>query len=275
MRRSTLLLGMGDDGQTSLPEEVSYEAESETLFAAMSVEPDATRKGHIDDLIAALKTASVWSTLDYLRVYAAADTQAASLNWKNPGTYNATLVNSPTFTADRGYAGNGTTSYIDSNFNPSTAGGQYAQDSAHIGVWVRDDIANNAHCIGSYLTTSTRRTQINPRTAGNTLAWAINRAAAPETPANSAGSGHFVTRRSASNASAVFRNATSVATSIGASDALANLNIYELCSNGNGTPVSHTARQLAAAHVGASLTDQKITDFYNALSAYLTAVGAT
>ena len=41
----------------------------------------------------------------YFYMYAAADSQAAKINWINPGTYNATEVNSPTFTADRGFTG--------------------------------------------------------------------------------------------------------------------------------------------------------------------------
>lgn len=39
----------------------------------------------------------------------------ARINWKNPGTRTATLVNSPTFTSLQGFSGNGTSSYIDTN----------------------------------------------------------------------------------------------------------------------------------------------------------------
>lgn len=84
-----------------------------------------------DDLIRRLKLGGVWSLLDTLYILAAADATAALINVRNPGVFDLTAVNSPTFTVDRGYTGDGVTSYLDSNFSPSTAGGQFSQNSAH------------------------------------------------------------------------------------------------------------------------------------------------
>ena len=60
------------------------------------------------------------------------------------GTLTASLVNSPTFTTDRGFTGNGSTSYLDSGYNVSTGGGVYAQDSAHMGVYVLNNINDSS-----------------------------------------------------------------------------------------------------------------------------------
>ena len=49
--------------------------------------------------------------MEGLWVTAAADAQAGRQNWVQDA-YNLTTVKSPTFTADRGYQGNGTTSYL-------------------------------------------------------------------------------------------------------------------------------------------------------------------
>lgn len=114
----------------------SFTAEAQTLFSRMSSAPDATRKGHIDTLIRSLKSAGVWSKLDLLYIMAAHDAQSARLNWVQDA-YNCSEVNSPAFTVNRGYTGNGSSSYLDTGFNPATAvGKKIGQDTLHMSVWV-------------------------------------------------------------------------------------------------------------------------------------------
>jgi hypothetical protein len=113
------------------------EAETTTLLAAMSSQPDATRTTAINTLIAALKTAGIWAKLDVLYILAAHDAQAARLNWKTPASFTATAVNTPTFTTDRGYNGNGSTSYLTTGFTPSTHATQMTQNSASVFAWNR------------------------------------------------------------------------------------------------------------------------------------------
>jgi hypothetical protein len=79
-------------------------SEASTYVAAMSVQPDITRKAAIDTLIGSLKSAGIWTTIDVLSLFAAHDSQAAVLNAKDP-TKVWTPVNSPTFTVDRGFTG--------------------------------------------------------------------------------------------------------------------------------------------------------------------------
>src|SRR5262252_6152224 len=74
----------------------AYDSASLAIFAAFSTPPDTTRKGVIDTCVRALKSAGVWTKLDVLYLFAAADSQAARVNWKNPGTYDGTATNSPT-----------------------------------------------------------------------------------------------------------------------------------------------------------------------------------
>jgi hypothetical protein len=90
----------------------TYHTEAQALFAQISSQPDATRKGVINTLIGSMKSASIWTKFDFLYVLAAHDSQTAGLNWINPGTSTLTPTNSPTFTADRGYQGNGSNAYL-------------------------------------------------------------------------------------------------------------------------------------------------------------------
>ncbi len=95
--------------------------------------PSAGQQAKQNQLIIDLKTAGVWDKLDVFYVYANDSGQNFStLNWKNPNVFQGSLINSPTFTTNQGFAGNGTTSYISHNYNPATQGAQYQLNSASI-----------------------------------------------------------------------------------------------------------------------------------------------
>lgn len=96
-------------------------SEASALVGRFTADPGATRRGQIDTLIGALKTAGVWSKIDVLQVYAAHDAQASLLNWKS-ASYTASSPAMPTFTADRGYAGNGATMYLDAGLANNATG---------------------------------------------------------------------------------------------------------------------------------------------------------
>lgn len=121
-------------------------AETDALIARMSVAPSSARKTVIDNLIGALKTAGVWAKLDVLQIYAAHDQQAALLNWIANAS-NATAVASPSWIADRHFAGNGTSSYIDTGFNPSLSS-LSAQNDATLGYWSNASVSALAYTLG-------------------------------------------------------------------------------------------------------------------------------
>lgn len=85
-----------------------YEAEAEALFARFTTPATGARKALINDAIKAFKDGGLWSKFDWLYMMAAETSQAARLNWVS-STYAASLTarNSPAFTADRGYKGDG------------------------------------------------------------------------------------------------------------------------------------------------------------------------
>lgn len=80
-------------------------------------------------LLSSLKTAGVWSKLDTFANFATnGSSNFALIDWKRLTQYTA--VNSPTFTTNQGFNGNGTSSYIDTNFNAVTQGVNYVQNNA-------------------------------------------------------------------------------------------------------------------------------------------------
>jgi hypothetical protein len=93
--------------------------------------PTTTTQQKQNKLLKSMKADGVWAKLDVFYVFAQDGGSAfGTLNWKNPNANQSTLVNSPTFVSNGGFTGNGTSSYIDTNFNPSTQGVQYTQNNA-------------------------------------------------------------------------------------------------------------------------------------------------
>lgn len=245
-----------------------YSTEAQAVFAAMTTPPDATRKGLIDACISGLKTDGVWTLLDALQVYAAADSQAARVDWKLPSRV-ATLTNAPTFTTDRGYLTDGTSNFVDTLFNPST-GTNFLQNSAMFGVWSRTSGSLTGSGTGWF--DGTRGTTINPRsTSGIVYRITCATATTTTTPAIADGSGFFSINRDSSTTSQSYRNGSAVTPSgTGTSGVIANATL----KMGAISASSFHAREWAAMAAGGNLTATQHLALYNRLQTYMTAVGA-
>ena len=242
-----------------------YDSAASSLFARMSSEPSATRKGHINTLISALKTAGIWTKLDVLYILAAHDAQAARLNWK-ADAYNLTAVNSPTFTTDRGYAGDGSTSYLDTGWDAATNGAQFTQNSATIFGWSRTAGQNNGFWLGTGTALSIA---LRPRSTADALRYYVNAASLTDV-ANTDGSGLLAASRSGANATQSYRNGNSIGSAGSvASGALSSVDVNIGRCNSTFNPA-----QCAAMGLGANLNATEHAALYTALNTYLTAVGA-
>lgn len=246
-----------------------YIAESVAYFAAMSSAPDATRKTALNTLIAALKTAGVWAKLDALYIMAAHDAQAARVNALDPASV-ATVNGTLTFTTDRGYAGNGSTGYLNTGWNPTTASSpKYTQNSAHMGVWNRT-VSGNGTDVGI-----TNYALIRSNYFGTARTY-TNQNGVIDIPAG--GVGHFLWTRRTSTSVEGYKNATSGVTSGFGSSAIINAPFLIAAANshttGGVTAADFSGNQLPFVHWGAQLSAGEITALYNALDTYKTAVGA-
>ncbi len=237
------------------------------LIARMSPAPDAAREILIRALVTSLIADGVWARLDCLYVTAAAASQPARLNWISPN-YDLTAVNTPTFTVDRGYTGDGASSYLTSSYAPFSGGTKYVQDSACMGVW-----------IGTEQTGSTLRDiaisargNLNSRNS-TVMAGSINTSTAPTVtlPANTS-----IGFSGWSRESSVLTRFYKTGIQRGADNATASIALV------SGTAVmlaataasGFTTRRTQAGYFGASLTATQELAFYNAMQTYMTAIGA-
>lgn len=243
---------------------VSYAEEAEALFARFTTPPTTARKGLINDLVVQLIDAGVWSKLDAFYVMAAADSQAARLNWIGD-IFNLTPVSAPTFTVDRDYQGDGSTSYLSPGFNPATAvSPKFVRDSASLGVYSRTD-ANTQQPIGN------SSCVIVPRSTADGVC-RVNNSGTATTGAGGQSPtsiGFFNAIRSASNAERLRRNNTTIASSTAASSSVANDEITILKRS-----TTFSTLRVAAAWIGAAMSDVESDALNGAVSTYLQAVGA-
>lgn len=250
-----------------------YDPDAEALFARFTTPPTDERKGIINTLIVALKTAGVWSKLDALYLMAAHDAQAARRNWVQDA-YNLSAINGPTFTQDRGYAGNGSSSYLNTGFIPAAVGGEFTLDSAHYGVWSRtNDIQNGGSDIGSRVSTSAAQTMLFSRRNANVAVFRINQQVVAD-GTNDDSSGHIIVQRSDATTNQLFRNGEQVSSKTAGSQSLSSYEILISCFNSGGSPDSFSSRQYASATIGAALSPQELIDYHAAIETHLTAIGA-
>lgn len=251
------------------------EPETTALLARMTVQPDATRKTVINTLIKSLKDNGIWNVLDVLYILASHDAQAAQMNWK-AATFPLTPMLTPTFTVDRGYDFNGTTQYLRTGFVPSTNGVQFKVNDASAFIWCRENIAGGSGVIslGAQGASSVRQMKINPRHTSGQYFYSLNADANVQhgTVTDSTGLTHI--NRVVSTTVEVYKNGISGGTATSTSSNVPAVEVDIGALNANGTITGFDSKQIAAVGLGGSLDATKALALYNALQAYMTAVGA-
>lgn len=243
----------------------SCTAASQSLFVRMTTPPTPLRQVAINNLISTLIIGGVWGDLDALYVFAAADSQAALLNWKS-ASYTATN-NGASFTADEGYTGNASSAYLDTGYGPGDD--QFAQDDHSFGRFVR-----TAGTTGVEVGVS----NVGAGNAAFQIAGAITKDGLFSASKSWGGgrSGSFLVSRSSGTAYDAYRSSVSLGSNAEASLAVTSFGpFFILAERDNaGSAGSFTDAQVSAAHFGKSLTSGQAIILQDALQAYMTEIGA-
>jgi hypothetical protein len=232
----------------------------------------AGRKIIVDNLIVSLKADSLWTKLDRLWLFAAEDEPSALTDLV--GLDLATAVSSPSFVADEGYTGNGSTSYIDSNFNPSTASSpKFVQDSAAIGIYDRTDRTGADLTIMMGIRGAAAAELFPLSDAGPSGRFEMNGGGTPFTESNANAKGSYLVSRTASDLTTAYKNGASLGTDTAASVGVANLDFF-ICSGNNGSAFLPATDQAAGAWIGEGFDATTAANFATHINTYMTAVGA-
>jgi hypothetical protein len=226
-----------------------------------------------DALIAGLKTDSLWSTIDVLHIPAGSATQAdALLNWKS-SSYNLSITGSLTYTTGRNFSGFTTSNYLSDGFVPSSAGGNFVQNSATFGVYSLGDGASSNTAMGGTGASSTNYCQIVLKDGSNRVSGISNSSSSQTVGSTNSlftAVGLTTNSRTASNVITLYRNSTSQATGSTASTGNSAVQLYIGCLNSNGTAINADTNLVLAADVKASgWTGTQVSNFYSRLNTYL------
>ena len=249
-----------------------YQPESISLFARFTGAPATARKRVIDNLILGLKNAGIWTELDALWITAAHDTQASTLNWKST-SFTLADVNAPTFTADRGVLGNGTTSYRTTSYTPSSSGVKYVLNSGTMFFYTRTDNVSTGIEMGARAA-GTQRVEINSKFTDNLFYAAINNAGGAGYMTVNPGDtlGLFAVRRFNSTSVKGYKDGAEITNASTTSTSLPNIAAFFGALNSSGVAVNFSTRQLACGGFGSGNINQEV--LYTLIQAYMTAVGA-
>lgn len=240
---------------------------------------NASYQAAYQTLICNLVTQGVWAKLDFFYMFATTNTTTALLNMVST-SFSGTANGSPSFTADRGYTGvdASTTVYIDTGFNASTAGGNYAQNSRHISVWSNTNTTSGASggfVMGISNSASTILDTIAVKYTDGNAYFRMSDSATGVT--NTVSTGHYVANRSGASATQGYKNASSVFTGSASSSALINGNHFILAFNsispGIG-PAFGSAIQNMASTGGGSLSAGDITNLCHETNTYLNTIAS-
>lgn len=240
-----------------------YDPAATALFARFTTPPTTARKALINDLIVSLKDGGVWDKLDVLWLIGA-DSQASTRNWVQDA-FNLSAVNSPSFLADRRFASDGSTSYLETGFNLSSASGRkYMLNSAAIGVWCYTDGQSGVVDAG------TTNSIILPRNASD-LALARANTTTNTSRSNTSAIGLTQVSRTSASDQAIMSPDGGYNNAVISSTAVDNLNMRFLGRSGT---VQYAPHLQSGGFVSSGLTEANMNTLRSVFITYLTAIGA-
>lgn len=218
--------------------------------------PSASQQTLQNQLVVDLKTAGVWSKLDTFAVLATdGDSDFALIDWKRLTQYTA--FNSPTFTTNGGFTGNGTSSYIDTNYDASINAVNYSLNDACRFYWVDNRAAGNweDNLAGRAISGNNNSTLIRINSETTSMNAAVDLRVDGFKSLNRTSSTNL---EIINNTTQFSRTATSVQVASGNQVFLRAVTGYN-------------ASRFRIYGMGASLVSEN-TDFYNALNTYITSL---
>jgi len=205
-----------------------YDADAQLYFDELTGVVSNDVKTLVNNLVVTLKADNNWQYIDHLPLLNMPNEQNAMVNLKSPSDLLMVNYNSCVHTPYIGIQGNGTNAYIDTNYNPSTYGGNYQLNSAAYGAGVVTNINDNKTIMGS--TSASGYSYIYPRYLGNAI-FSLTQIS-DSTVATATNNGDYLSMRTDSGTLLGYKDGTLLNTfSISITGGIENKNFYLLCNN--------------------------------------------
>jgi len=248
-------------------------AEYRAVYDSWTNKPSTADSAKYNTWVLSKIADGTWAKKDVLynfAVHTNADGEAL-VNWKNPGTHDATLVNAPAFVAYEGFTGDGVSAYINSNWNPTSHGVNYTFNNASVGVYSRIDANGGYVDIGGRTSGTANSVYFYTKNGGEFRCRFHEADLTGFATADSLGM-HIATRIDANN-KRYYKNNVYLGNVVAAVNTFPNADYYILAMNTGAGANTFSPRQLSMAFCGASLDLAEITILTNAFEAYMDSQG--
>lgn len=234
-----------------------------------------TRASLVSAFVDTLRTIGWWSVMDDAALLVAENAGQALVTLKRRALMTA--VNTPTFTADTGYAFNGTTQYINTGFIPGTHAQYMTGGSARLELYERTNVGSTSMAMGCGGAVN-NALWLRPRNAADATLAAVGSASTTFTGSVTDSRGyHAASKSSAVNPADISAqyndthrtpvSATTLATLQALSIYIGGRNVADALSSGRASTIGY-------AGWGAAITDAQGTAVRAAVQTFMTAVGA-
>jgi hypothetical protein len=224
----------------------------------------------LDDLIHGLKDDGNWQLLDRLWIFATEHKDNAQVSIVNPWSTRITEVNNPTWTKLLGYQGDGSSSYLNSNFNPYTQAVNYKTSNASFGVYSQSNVAANGNVdIGGVDSSGIRAIYQDSQNALGQVSVNINDNGG-EFAAISNSLSLICTQRISSNTIYTYQRGLRFGTISYTVAGIPNIIVNILSYNNDGSPSLFGTRAVSLVYLGGAM-DQFL--FYHRIQTFATKIG--
>jgi hypothetical protein len=223
--------------------------------------PDASLQYKQNAYARACRAAGLFERWRVKYVTACHDRDFAKINWMNPGTYNCTENGTLVFTANVGFASNGTTGYLNTGWRPLLDGGSlYTLNDAGVAWYVENNRGAAEIDFGVRQNVNLQRLFGVSRDASDTKIGSINQNASTLTTSSTNSIGRHLLERTASNAIRISKDGVSESTGTGVSTSLFGGNMFICAINQNNIASFFSQKNISDLSAGASLGSLAVDD---------------
>ena len=207
---------------------------------------------------------------DRLWIHSLKNQIAAQTSFVNPSSTMITAVNSPTFTPNQGFKGNGTSSFLRSNFTPIIDAVKFTLNSANAGYYIRLNLGITATLeMGGY--NPANYFYMGANYAGYTYYDINNGAYDSSILATGTTQGLFSNQRTSFNNTNQYKNGILKGSSNAISYVLPNISYFLMCINGQNSPILFSSNEFSLSFFSSGNVNQ--SNFYNSVQTLGSSMG--
>lgn len=216
------------------------------------------------------------SDLDLLYIFATEQSPFARINWVDPGLFTAQDGVEPTFTANEGFQGNGSSQYLTTGWAPNPDANNFSQNSASAFCYINNDVAaaNNPAfgVLGNGAGASNGVLNFYPkRLDTGQYAYRVNTPILKHAGTATSSIGLFHIDRDSSSNESFFKDGALVDNQAFGSTSISDFEVSLFAHNNSGTISGFSDVQIGMFGLGASLAGKE-SDLYAAWNSYFTSL---